>query len=148
MTFSSSFTDRAGARLHHPTVVWSSAANYGSIPTNSTITVQFSESMDVTTFSPLGRGNFYIYDTLLGTNVAATLSWSADQSIAYLTPTRRWPRAGYYFYVNSGTDLAGNQMQGFYCRLLRRFQHLHRRSDCHQLQPDRAGNRRGHQRDH
>ncbi len=112
VSFTSHFKTAPGPDFTQPTVVSSSVTTGGSIPTNSSITTQFSESMDVTTFS---ASNFRIYDTLQGTNVAATLSWSADQSVAYLVPTS--PLAAgreYYLYVNTGTDLAGNQMQSFF----------------------------------
>jgi hypothetical protein len=114
VTFTSNFQTAAGPDFTAPSVLWSSVSSSESIPTNSSITVQFSESMDVTTFTaaqPGGSGNFYIWDTLLGTYVATTLSWSADQSVAYLTPTS--PLAAgrqYYLYVGGGTDLAGNSL--------------------------------------
>jgi hypothetical protein len=112
VSYTSNFTTAPGPDFTQPVVVASSVVTGGSIPTNSLITIQFSESMDVTTFS---SSNFRIYDTLLGTNVATTLSWSADESVAYLTPTS--PLAAgreYYLYVNTGTDLAGNEMQSFF----------------------------------
>ncbi len=110
VNFTSNFLTGPGPDFNQPTVVWTSVTSNESIPTNSAITIQFSESMDVTTFN---TGNIRIYDTLLGTNVAATLSWSADQSVAYLVPTA--PLAAgrqYYLYVTGGTDLAGNGVQG------------------------------------
>jgi hypothetical protein len=116
ITFSSGFTTGPGPDFTAPSIVWSSVTSNESIPTNSMITVQFSESMDVTTFTagqPGACSNFYIYDYLAGTCVAATLSWNADQSTAYLTPTTPLP-AGRQFElaVNGGTDLAGNQVGG------------------------------------
>lgn len=112
ITFTSNFKTGPGPDTQQPTVVTSSVSSNGSIPANSSITVQFSESMDVTTFS---SNNFYIYDTVLGAVVPASLTWSADQSMAYLVPSA--PLAAgrqYYLYVNSGTDLAGNQVQSFF----------------------------------
>ena len=111
VSFTSHFQTAPGPDFTQPTVVSSSVVNGGSIPINSSITTQFSESMDVTSFGP---NNLYIYDTLQGTGVAATLSWSADQSVAYLVPTA--PLAAgrtYTLYVNNGTDLAGNEMAAF-----------------------------------
>ena len=116
VNFSSTFTTGPGPDVTSPYVVSSSASNYGSIPDNATISVQFSESMDVTTFNTpstasCGGINLYLYDTLLGQCVPATLSWSSDQTVAYLVPSS--PLAAgrtYYFYVNSGADLAGNAM--------------------------------------
>jgi hypothetical protein len=110
ITFTSSFQTAPGPDFTAPYVVWSSVITGESIPTNSSITLQFSESMDVTTFN---SNSIRLYDTLLGVNVATTLSWSADQSVAYLVPSA--PLAAgrqYYLYVNSGMDLAGNQVQG------------------------------------
>jgi hypothetical protein len=119
ITFSSNFQTGSGPDFTAPTVVWTSIPANGSIPTNSMITIRFSESMDVTTAN---TSNIRLYDTLLGTNVAATLSWSPDQTIAYLSPTS--PLAAdrqYYFSVNSVTDLAGNTVSGismyFYAEL-------------------------------
>ncbi len=113
INFTSSFTTGVGPDFNAPTVLWTSVSSNESIPTNSSITIQFSESMDVTTFSTGANGDIYIYDTLLGIRVPATLTWSADQSTAYLMPTSPLSAGReYYFYVNSGTDLAGNQVSG------------------------------------
>jgi hypothetical protein len=111
ITFSSNFQTGPGPDFTTPTVVWSSVSSNESIPINSAITIDFSESMDVTTFN---NSNFRIYDTLLGSNIAATLSWNSTQTIAYLVPSS--PLAAgreYYLYVYSGTDLAGNTVQAF-----------------------------------
>jgi hypothetical protein len=108
ITFSSTFTTGTGPDFTDPTVLWTSVPTNGSVPTNSMIKIQFSESMDVTSFSSTA---IRIYDTLLGVNIATTLSWSPDQSAAFLVPTS--PLAAgreYYLYVSSGTDLAGNPM--------------------------------------
>ncbi|MFZ1084781.1 MAG: Ig-like domain-containing protein [Terracidiphilus sp.] len=113
VTFSSSFTTGATPDVTAPTVVTTSISSSGSVPTNASITIQFSTSMDATTFSTGNSGDIYIYDTLLGTRVPATLSWNSAQTVAYLTPSS-YLSAGreYYFYVNTGTDLAGNQVNG------------------------------------
>jgi hypothetical protein len=113
INFSSSFTTGPGPDFTAPTVVWTSVTSNESIPVNSSITIQFSESMDVTTFSTGNNGDIYIYDSLLGVRVPATLFWNSIQSVAYLVPSS--PLAAgreYYFYVNTGTDLAGNQVSG------------------------------------
>jgi hypothetical protein len=113
VNYTSNFQTGAGPDFTPPTILWSSVTNGESIPVNSSITVQFSESMDVTSFST--SSNFYLYDMLLSQQVPATLTWSADQSVAYLTPTA--PLAAgreYGLYLNGGTDLAGNQMQSGY----------------------------------
>jgi hypothetical protein len=113
ITFSSTFQTGATPDVTAPTVVWTSIPYNGSVPTNASVTIQFSTSMDVTTFSTGNSGDIYLYDTLLGTRVPATLSWNSTQTVAYLLPNS--PLAAgreYYFYVNSGTDLAGNQVNG------------------------------------
>jgi hypothetical protein len=75
------------------------------------MTIQFSESMDASTFS---NSNFYISDQLLGGHIAATLTWSMDQSVAYLTPgTPLAAGRQYYFAVNGGTDIAGNTVTSY-----------------------------------
>jgi len=113
VTFNSNFTTGATPDVTAPSVIWTSITSNESIPTNAAITIQFSTSMDATTFSTGSSGDIYIYDTLLGVRVPATLSWNSTQSVAYLLPNS--PLAAgreYYFYVNSGTDLAGNQVNG------------------------------------
>jgi hypothetical protein len=109
-TYTSHFMTASGPDFTAPTVVWTSATANESIPLNASITVQFSESMDVTTFN---SNNFYLDDTLLNTHIPATLTWSSDQSVAYLVPSS--PLAAgrtYYFNVSGGADLAGNQVSG------------------------------------
>ena len=113
ISYNSSFTTGPTPDFAAPYVVSTSLTSGGSIPTNSTVSVQFSESMDVTTFSTGANGDIYLYDTLLATRVPATLTWNASQTVAYLTPTGPLSAGRtYYFYVNSGTDLAGNQIGG------------------------------------
>jgi hypothetical protein len=112
LAFSSRFQTGAGPDVTQPTIVWTSVNSNESIPINSSITVQFSESMDAASFS---SSNFYIYDRLLNAPVAAALTWSSDQSVAYLVPSA--PLAAgrqYYLDVNGGTDLAGNPVQGVF----------------------------------
>ncbi|HEX4004971.1 MAG TPA: Ig-like domain-containing protein [Acidobacteriaceae bacterium] len=111
VSHSTSFQTGPGPDFTPPSVVWASVSSNESIPINSSITVQFSESMDVTTFS--ATSNFYLRDELLGNIVPATLTWSSDQSVAYLVPTSPLSAGRqYYFAVSNGTDLAGNQVQG------------------------------------
>ncbi|MGD0911310.1 MAG: Ig-like domain-containing protein, partial [Terracidiphilus sp.] len=117
ITFSSSFGTGAATDFTAPTVLFSSVNSNESIPTNSTIAVTFSEPMDATTFSagsPSGCNNFYIEDQLSGDGInciATTLTWNSSQTIAYLTPTSPLSAGReYYFWVGSGTDLAGNAM--------------------------------------
>jgi hypothetical protein len=113
VTFSSTFTTGATPDVTTPTVLWTTVSTSESLPTNSAITIQFSTSMDATSFSTGPSGDIYIYDSLLGVRVPATLTWNSTQSVAYLLPAS--PLAAgrqYYFYVNTGTDLAGNQVTG------------------------------------
>jgi hypothetical protein len=122
VTFTSSFTTGATPDVAAPSVVTTSITPGGSVPTNASIMIQFSTSMDASTFSTGANGYIYLYDALLGVRVPATLSWNSPQTVAYLTPTS--PLAAgrtYYFYVNTGTDIAGNQVNGiestFYAEL-------------------------------
>jgi hypothetical protein len=113
VTSSSTFTTGPSPDFTAPSVVWTSVSSNESIPTNAAITIQFSESMDASTFSTGPSGDIYIYDSLLNVRVPATLSWNSTQTVAYLLPSS--PLAAgreYYFYVNSGTDIAGNQLNG------------------------------------
>jgi hypothetical protein len=117
VTFSSSFVTGTLTDFTAPSVLFSSVNSNDSIPTNSTITVTFSEPMDATTFAngqPGACGNFYIYDELSGDGlncIATTLTWNSSQTIAYLTPASPLAAGrGYQFVVENGTDLAGNAM--------------------------------------
>ncbi len=117
LNFTSTFTTAAGPDFQAPSVVWSSVNSNESIPTNSSITVQFSESMDVTSFTagqPGTCSNFYIYDYLQGTCIPTTLTWNAAQTIAYLVPTSALSAGRQYeLVVTNGTDLAGNTVSQF-----------------------------------
>jgi methionine-rich copper-binding protein CopC len=110
VSYTSHFQTGPGPDFNRPTVVNTNVGYNGTVPTNSNFTIQFSESMDITTFS---TNNIYVYDNVLNQNIAATLSWSSDQSVAYLVPTS--PLAAgrsYYLQVYGGTDIAGNPLSG------------------------------------
>ncbi len=112
VTFSSTFTTGSLPDISSPSVDWTSVSYGESIPTNSAITIQFSESMDATSFN---TSNIYIYDSLLGVTVPATLTWNSTQTVAYLAPTSVLSAGReYYLYANSGTDLAGNQVNSYF----------------------------------
>ncbi len=124
ITFSSTFTTGTTPDVSAPTVVTTSIAtsNNESVPTNASITIQFSESMDATTFSTGASGDIYIYDSLLGIRVPTTLTWNATQSVAYLTPTSNLAAGRlYYLYVNTGTDLAGNTVNSYFAEFYAEF---------------------------
>jgi hypothetical protein len=116
-SYSSTFQTGSGPEISAPYVVSTSITSNGSVPTNSSITVQFSASMDITSFGQSVPGscrNIYIYDNLVGTCINATLQWSSDQRTAYLVPAQ--PLAAdrqYTLYVNGGSDIAGNTMSGY-----------------------------------
>ena len=110
VTYTSHFQTAAGPDFTAPSIVWTSVGSNESMPINGSITVQFSESMDATSFS---TSNFYLQDEVLNAKIPATITWSSDQSVAYLVPSS--PLAAgrqYYFYCSQGTDLAGNQLNG------------------------------------
>ena len=117
LNFSSTFTTGASPDFTAPSVVWSSVNSNESVPTNSEVTVQFSESMDLTSFTagqPGACSNFYIYDYLQGTCIATTLTWNSSQTIAYLVPTAPLSAGRQYeLVVYGGTDLSGNQVNAF-----------------------------------
>jgi methionine-rich copper-binding protein CopC len=114
VTFSSTFTTGATPDVTAPSVVTTSVTSNGSVPTNASIMIQFSTSMDATTFSTGNSGDIYIYDAQFGGRVPATLTWNASQTVAYLTPTSNLSAGRYYYlYVNSGTDIAGNQVNSW-----------------------------------
>jgi hypothetical protein len=118
INYTSIFQTGTGPDYSNPSVVSTSVPASGSVPTNTSITVQFSEPMDVTNFSVGSAGNcgnIYIADTVGSwTCIGATLNWSADQSTANITPNA--PLAAgrtYYMSLGGGTDLAGNGLNGF-----------------------------------
>jgi hypothetical protein len=118
VTFNSTFTTGATPDVSAPSIVWTSFTSNESIPTNSVIMVQFSEPMDVSTFTTTqgsNCGNFYIQDTLNNWQcIPTTLTWNASQTVAYLQPTTPLSAGRqYYIYVYSGTDIAGNQVNGW-----------------------------------
>jgi hypothetical protein len=116
-TYSSTFQTGPGPEISAPYVVSTSITSNGSVPTNSDLTVQFSASMDITSFQPSVPNNchnIYINDSVTGTCISATLQWSSDQRTAYLVPAQ--PLAAdrqYTLYVNGGSDIAGNTMSGY-----------------------------------
>jgi hypothetical protein len=118
VTFSSSFTTGATPDVTAPSIVWTSFTSNERIPTNSVITVQFSEPMDASTFTTgqgSNCGNFLIYDTLGSWQcIATTLTWNASQTVAYLQPTSLLAAGRqYYIAVSGGTDIAGNQVNSW-----------------------------------
>lgn len=110
ISYSSNFQTGPGPDFQAPTVLYTSIPNNGSVPTNAMLTVKFSESMDINTFN---SNNLHIYDYTLNTVIPANITWSADQTTAYVTPLANLG-AGRQFnlYVQSGTDLAGNTLSG------------------------------------
>ena len=119
INFSSTFVTGSGPENSAPYVVTSSIppGNNSSVPLNTAVTVDFSTSMDVSTFTAgvAGScGNFYIDDTLAGTCINTTLSWNSSQTIAYLEPSQPLSAGReYYIIVNNGTDIAGNTMSQY-----------------------------------
>jgi hypothetical protein len=118
VSFSSTFTTGATPDITAPSIVWTSISSNGSIPTNSVITVQFSEPMDASTFTASQPGvcsNFEIYDTMGSWQcIGTTLTWNATQTVAYLQPTTQLAAGRqYYIEVNGGTDIAGNTVNGW-----------------------------------
>ena len=113
----STFQTGSGPDFQAPWVATTSIPSSGVVPTNTTVTVQFSEPMDPNSFiigQPGNCANIYIYDGTFGGCIATTVSWSADQTTAYITPTAPLAAGRYYIlYINGGDDIAGNQMSGF-----------------------------------
>jgi methionine-rich copper-binding protein CopC len=109
--YSSTFTTGTTPDVTAPSIVWTSFSSNESVPTNSSLVIQFSGSMDASSFNY--GSNYYVRDTLLGTYVIGTTQWNASQTVAYMVPSS--PLAAgreYYFYMGGVTDLAGNQLSG------------------------------------
>ncbi len=107
----SSFTSGNGPDTDSPTVVqFSPQPGSLSVPTNTAITVQYSEPMNTATIfdNPLTTGTF-LYDTVTGLHVPGTLSFSTDLTTATFVPSAPLlVNRGYYFYSYDALDLEGN----------------------------------------
>ena len=93
-----------------PTVLTNSPSdNATGVPLNTAITVQFSKPMDRTTFI---AANIFLYDTVTGLHLPATITVDASGRIATLVPTQLLPVSrAFYTYLTSGLkDTSGNAL--------------------------------------
>ena len=115
---SQSFTTGSGISLVVPALVSTTPANGAtSVAVTTTVQVVFSESMDVAAFDP--NNSFELYDAATSSIVPATITFSANNTTATLTPTSNLTGGGvtYYMYIGYITslyDLAGNRFGGTY----------------------------------
>ena len=98
-----------------PTIVSISPAQSSSgAPLNTVVTVEWSEPMDRTTFT---AAHFYLYDTVTGLTVPATISVDAPGRISTLTPTQLLAVSRTYYPTLIGgasgiKDALGNALSG------------------------------------
>ena len=106
------FTTAPGPDVVRPTVIQSSVdSGVTNVPVNSTFTFVFSEPMDTRL---LNSSNFYIYDTYLGTNIPANISFSADGTSGTLVPQSALPVGrSITIYIQNGQDVTGNTMVSY-----------------------------------
>ncbi|HKV80417.1 MAG TPA: Ig-like domain-containing protein [Candidatus Sulfotelmatobacter sp.] len=109
--WTSTFNTGNGPDLDQPTVLHFSPP-YGTlnVPTNTAITVQFSEPMNTATIfdNPLTTGT-YLYDTVTGLHVPGTYLFSADLTTLTFVPNAPLlVGRAYYFYAYNTYDLEGN----------------------------------------
>jgi hypothetical protein len=112
---STKFTTMAGPDFSAPYVVNPSVQSNQTVGINATFAMQFNEPMDPGSVNPGGVTNdVFLYDLNLGTYVATTISFSADLTRVFLTPTanltasHEFEMCSYYM-----TDLAGNSQQNY-----------------------------------
>ena len=107
------FTTLNGSDLTQPVVISTNiTTNEVNVPINSPVIYQFSKPMDSRT---LNAANFYIYDTVTGIHIPATLSVSGNGLTLTMTPTSPLPVGRlFYLYGNTAQDLAGNVMVSYF----------------------------------
>jgi large repetitive protein len=107
---STTFTTMAGPDFNAPYVVNSSVQNSQTVGTNAAFAMQFSEPIDEGSLdgATIGVGS------CCWTPLPATISWSADQTTVFITPTSPLAASAQYYLFSFGlTDLAGNPQSGF-----------------------------------
>ena len=107
------FTTAAGADFTTPYVVNSSVQSGQTVGTNATFALRFNKPMDkgsVDGATYLGISSNYCY----GPFIAATVSWSTDQTTIFFVPTTALTASTTYYLSSFNlTDLAGNPQQNF-----------------------------------
>jgi hypothetical protein len=109
------FTTMAGADFVGPYVINPSVQSGQTVGTNAVFAMQFNEPIDPGSVNPGGvNTDVYLYDNSTGTYVTTTISFSADLTTIFLTPTASLTASQSYqlgsYYVN---DLSGNPQQNF-----------------------------------
>jgi hypothetical protein len=109
------FTTMAGPDFIAPYVVNPSVQSGQTVGTNAVFGMQFDEPIDPGSVNPGGvTTDVYLYDISTGTYVTTTISFSADLTTIFLTPTASLTASQSYqlgsYYV---TDLSGNPQQNF-----------------------------------
>ncbi|WP_427501178.1 Ig-like domain-containing protein [Methylomonas sp. MED-D] len=104
---SSQFSTGNGPDTASPSVVeWSMAASATNVPVNAVFKARMSEAIDPVT---VNDGGLYLYDTVTGQHVPASLDLSTDGRTLTLVPTQALAVGrNYYFYVYSVQDMNGN----------------------------------------
>jgi large repetitive protein len=108
------FNTTAGADFNAPYVVNPSVQSNQTVGTNAVFAMQFNKPMDPGSANPGGvTTDVFLYDYATG-YLATTISFSADLTTVFLTPTANLP-ASHQFELCSYylTDLSGNPQQNF-----------------------------------
>ena len=107
------FTTAAQPDFVAPQVTSSSVlSGQTNVPVNSVFSMTFSKAMDIGSYG--GPTDVGLYEYSTGQYVAATVSWSADQTTIFMVP--KSPLAvgtQYELYSYYMTDLSGNPQQNF-----------------------------------
>jgi hypothetical protein len=112
-TFTSTFTTGPGPITAPPTVINESPlSNATGVPTNATMSIQFSEPMALSSIyegTTTSNSTFYVYDNVAGQIVPGTLSFSPDATTLYFVPSTTLNiNRQYYYLINGAQDLTGN----------------------------------------
>ena len=117
--FTSSFTTKVGPDASTPTVVsYSPYYNQTNVPSNSVITINFSEPMDPLTL--VNKNSLIVYDFAQNVYLNGVWSLSPDALTATFTPqdsngnttSLGIGREFYFQWNNNATNLVGNGLQG------------------------------------
>ena len=110
---STTFTTMAGPDFNAPYVVNPSVQGGQTVGTNAAFAMQFNKPMDPGSVNTAGNQWVFLYDYSLG-YVATTISFSADLTTVFLTPTaaltasHQFEMCSYYMM-----DLSGNSQNSF-----------------------------------
>ena len=111
---STTFNTSAGADFVGPSVVNASVDSGQTVGTNAVFAIQFNEPIDPGSVNPGGvNTDVYLYNNTTGTYLTPTISYSADLTTIFLTPTSLTSSQYYQIGAYYVTDLSGNPQTNF-----------------------------------